>query len=137
MLTPSMDVFAQIENYTFLMALDPPNEDELEGSGNDDLLPQPEGIDVDKDGNAFVNEIGENRINIFNANGTLISMWGSSGSEPGQFSHPHGNEVEDDRNNTTKNVYVYIADQGNDRIQKFSKNGTYMGLILILREISM
>lgn len=124
-LSPSMDVLAQIENYTFLKALDTPNEDEAAGSGNNDLLPQPEGIDVDKDGNVFVNEIGENRINIFNANGTLISMWGSSGGEPGQFSHPHGNEVEDERNNTTENVYVYIADQGNDRIQKFSKNGTF------------
>jgi sugar lactone lactonase YvrE len=72
-----MNVSGQTENYTFLMALDSPNfEGEETNSG--DLLPQPEGIDVDKDGNVFVNEIGENRINIFDANGTLTSTWGSS-----------------------------------------------------------
>jgi tripartite motif-containing protein 71 len=122
-----IDVSGQTENYTFLMALDSPNFEDGETNSDDsnDLLLQPEGIDVDKDGNVFVNEIGENRINIFDANGTLKSRWGSSGDDPGQFGHPHGNEVEDDRNNT-ENVYVYISDQNNDRIQKFFKNGTFI-----------
>ena len=31
----------------------------------------------------------------------------------------HGNEVEDENNEDVINVYVYIADQNNDRIQKF------------------
>ncbi len=119
-----LSVSGQTENYTFLMALDSANFED-EGTNSGDLLLQPEGIDVDKDGNVFVNEIGENRINIFDANGTLITTWGSAGEDFGQFSHPHGNEVEDDNNNTDK-VYVYIADQNNDRIQKFSKNGTFI-----------
>ena len=119
-----VDASSSIMNYTFLMALDSPISGDEE-TVTDDLLAQPEGIDVDRDGNVFVNEIGENRINIFDLNGKLISTWGSPGSEPGQFSHPHGNEVEDDRNNTG-NVYVYIADQNNNRIQKFSTNGTFI-----------
>jgi DNA-binding beta-propeller fold protein YncE len=122
-LIPDMNVSGQAKNYTFLMALDSPNfgDEEMD---NDDLLLQPEGIDVDRDGNVFVNEIGENRINIFDINGTLASTWGSAGEDPGQFSHPHGNEVEDENNND--DAYVYITDQNNDRIQKFSKNGTFI-----------
>jgi tripartite motif-containing protein 71 len=123
--SPDIDVLGQVENYTFMMALDSPNFEEGETTSGD-LLPQPEGIDVDRDGNVFVNEIGENRINIFDANGTFISTWGSSGEDPGQFSHPHGNEVEDENIDATTDVFVYIADQNNNRIQKFSNNGTFI-----------
>ena len=124
-LIPKVDASSSIENYTFLMALDSPNSGGEE-TDTDDLLPQPEGIDVDRDGNVFVNEIGENRINIFDPNGTLISTWGSSGDDIGQFSHPHGNEVEDENNRSASEVFVYIADQNNDRIQKFSKDRTFI-----------
>ncbi len=122
-LIPKVDASNSANNYTFLMALDSPNLGDEETNGGD-LLPQPEGLDVDRDGNVFVNEIGENRINIFNANGTLVSTWGSSGEDLGQFSHPHGNEIEDENNQDVNDVFVYIADQNNDRIQKFSKDGT-------------
>ncbi|MGH9994363.1 MAG: hypothetical protein ACRD4J_03885, partial [Nitrososphaeraceae archaeon] len=71
-LIPKVDASNSAKNYTFLMALDSPNFGDEE-TNTEDLLPQPEGIDVDRDGNVFVNEIGENRINIFNANGTLKS----------------------------------------------------------------
>ena len=124
-LIPKADASNTANNYTFLRALDSPNlGDEETNTG--DILPQPEGVDVDRDGNVFVNEIGENRINIFNANGTLISTWGSSGEDLGQFSHPHGNEIEDENNQDLNDVFVYIADQNNDRIQKFSKDGTFV-----------
>lgn len=69
---PDLSVSGQTENYTFLMALDSPNFED-EGTNSDDLILQPKGIDVDKDGNVFVNEISENRINIFDANGTLTT----------------------------------------------------------------
>ncbi|MGH9975778.1 MAG: hypothetical protein ACRD8Z_08075, partial [Nitrososphaeraceae archaeon] len=124
-LIPNVDASNSAKNYTFLIALDSPNFEDEE-TNTEDLLPQPEGIDVDRDGNVFVNEIGENRINIFDANGTLKSTWGSSGEDLGQFSHPHGNEVEDENNEDVNSVYIYIADQNNDRIQKFSKDGTFI-----------
>jgi hypothetical protein len=124
-LIPKVDASSSVNNYTFLMALDSPNLGDDE-TITGDLLPQPEGVDVDRDGNVMVNEIGENRINIFNANGTLISTWGSSGEDLGQFSHPHGNEIEDENNQDVNGVFVYIADQNNDRIQKFSKDGTFV-----------
>jgi tripartite motif-containing protein 71 len=124
-LIPKVDASISASNYTFLMALDSPNLGDEETNAGD-LLPQPEGLDVDRNGNVFVNEIGENRINIFNADGTLVSTWGSSGEDLGQFSHPHGNEIEDENNQDSNQVFVYIADQNNDRIQKFSKDGTFV-----------
>jgi tripartite motif-containing protein 71 len=45
--------------------------------------------------------------------------WGSTGSGNGQFNHPHGNEVDSQGN-------VYITDQDNQRVQIFSKNGTFI-----------
>ena len=78
---------------------------------------QPEGVDVDPEGNLYVNDIEPNRIIKFSNNGIYILSWGSTGSNDGQFNHPHGNEVDQDGN-------VYITDQGNTRVQKFTSNGT-------------
>jgi secreted PhoX family phosphatase len=60
------------------MPLDPQNSGEGSDSeddsdpNNSDPLPQPEGIVVDKGGNVFVNETGENRIHDNSA--TLTEM---------------------------------------------------------------
>lgn len=129
----SLSVLGQMENYTFLMALDSQSSDDASSNNDDsnsnDLLPQPEGVDVDSQGNVLVNDVGHNRINLFDSTGKLISTWGSSGDNPGQFSHPHGNEIDDDTirgNNTSNGVYIYVADQSNNRIQKFADNGTFV-----------
>ncbi len=46
-------------------------------------------------------------------------MWGSRGSADGQFNNPRGIAVDSDGN-------VYVADSGNNRIQKFSRFGTFL-----------
>jgi DNA-binding beta-propeller fold protein YncE len=66
---------------------------------------QPEGVDVDSEGNLYVNDIEPNSIIKFSKNGTYILSWGSTGSDDGQFNHPHGNEIDQYGN-------VYITDQG-------------------------
>ncbi|HEX5975783.1 MAG TPA: hypothetical protein VFY68_00825, partial [Nitrososphaeraceae archaeon] len=53
---------------------------------------QPEGVEVDSEGNVYVNDIEPNSIIKFSKNGSYILSWGSSGSDDGQFNHPHGNE---------------------------------------------
>jgi DNA-binding beta-propeller fold protein YncE len=57
---------------------------------------QPEGVDVDPEGNLYVNDIEPNKIIKFSNSGTYILSWGSTGSNDGQFNHPHGNEVDQD-----------------------------------------
>ena len=49
-----------------------------------------------------------------------LLSWGSNGSGNGQFAIAQGLAVDNDNN-------VYVADTGNDRIQKFSSTGAYLG----------
>lgn len=49
----------------------------------------------------------------------LVTSWGSQGSGAGQFTNPCGIAV-------GPNGEVYVADAGNNRIQKFSANGTFL-----------
>jgi hypothetical protein len=69
--------FGQVQNYTFLMSLDSQNSDDgsnpEDDPNNTDPLPQPEGIDVDSEGNVLVNDVGHNQINLFDNTGKLIS----------------------------------------------------------------
>jgi PKD repeat protein len=48
-----------------------------------------------------------------------LDKWGSGGSGDGQFSDPSGVAVDSSGN-------VYVSDSGNNRIQKFSSNGSFL-----------
>ncbi len=47
-------------------------------------------------------------------------QWGASGAAPGQFINPWHMTVDD-------SGFVYVSDSGNNRIQKFTSTGTYVG----------
>ena len=80
----------------------------------------PAGIVLDLKGNVYVVETGKSRILEFSSNGTLITMWGSSGSGPGQFNSPIGITLDYTRG------YVFVTDTGNDRVQKFTTDGKFI-----------
>jgi DNA-binding beta-propeller fold protein YncE len=50
---------------------------------------------------------------MFATNGNLVTMWGSDGSLTSQFAAPGGIAVDE-------HGFVYVADQNNNRIQKFA-----------------
>ena len=52
--------------------------------------------------------------------GQLLDSWGGPGTGPGEFNIPHGVFV--DRHGT-----VYVSDRENDRIQRFSLGGDFLG----------
>ena len=61
-----------------------------------------------------------NRVMVYDAKtGAYVTKWGTAGSGNGQFSDINGIAV-------GPNNYVYVADSGNDRIQKFALDGTYI-----------
>ena len=48
------------------------------------------GIEIDAEGNVYVVDTGNNRVQKFTSDGVFLMKWGSSGSDPGEFDHPHG-----------------------------------------------
>lgn len=78
-------------------------------------LAAPRNMAVGPDGQIYVADSGNNRIQVFDANGLFQRGWGSGGDAPGQFNEPWGLAVDEE--------YVYVADTWNHRIQKFTLQG--------------
>ena len=64
-------------------------------------------------GNIYVLDSGEDRIEMFTADGIFLTTWGSSGTDPGEFDRPFGIAV-------SSNGRVYVADSANGRVQVFT-----------------
>src|SRR5262249_4034573 len=77
---------------------------------------EPRGVAVDPNGNIFVADTGNNRIQEFNSSGVFLRMWGSAGFGDGQFAFLQGIAADSSGN-------VYAADGNTNRIQKFSPTG--------------
>jgi len=73
-----------------------------------------EGIAVDRSGNIYVADYGNNRIQKLAPSGRVLAVWGGLGS--GRFRGPTGVALDHQGN-------VYIADAGNSRIVKLSPSG--------------
>ena len=73
----------------------------------------PLGVATDGNGNVYVADTNNNRIQKFDASGTFLTTSGSYGSGNGQFSNPIGVATDGSGN-------LYVADTNNNRIQKFT-----------------
>jgi DNA-binding beta-propeller fold protein YncE len=82
-------------------------------------LRQPRGVAVDSEGNVYVADFGNDRVQKFNSNLEFVSAWGAHGNLPGQFKQPSAIFV-------GPNDDVYVTDTWNQRIQVFNKNGEYL-----------
>jgi uncharacterized protein (TIGR03663 family) len=80
---------------------------------------EPRGLATDKDGNVYVADVKNNRIQKLAPNGTVITSWGGEGNGQGQFKDPSGVAVGPDGN-------VYVADTWNHRVQKFDPTGKFI-----------
>lgn len=79
----------------------------------------PNSVALDKQGNVYVSDDWLNRIAIFDAEGTFVSQWGTSGSGKGQLNGPAGLAFDQDDN-------LFVVDSRNHRVQVFAKHGTLM-----------
>ena len=82
------------------------------GSG-DGQFDCPSEVALDGSGNVYVVDGCNHRVQKFDSNGRFLEKWGSVGDAEGQFLYPRGVAV--DRHLG----YIYVADTGNQRIQKF------------------
>lgn len=101
------------------------------GDGTDHRLFTPNDVVTDAEGNIYVGDGhgGQNlnappdavaRIAVFDRNGQYLRSWGRLGSGPGEFRTPHGLDI-DSMNR------LIVADRGNNRLQIFELDGTYIG----------
>ena len=83
----------------------------------------PQGVAVDADGNVYVTDTLNNRVEIFDADGAFISLFGKHGDGPGTFARPKGIAIDSDG-------HIWVADEMEDRLQVFNREGqllTYIG----------
>jgi sugar lactone lactonase YvrE len=89
------------------------------GSGRGQFV-FPCGIDVAANGNVFVADSENDRIQYFAANGSFLGTWGRFGSRNGQFKTPDDVTLAPDGK-------VYVADTYNHRVQYFTPTGSFLG----------
>ena len=89
-----------------------------EGRGNGEFAAL-HGIAVAPDGNVYVAEEGNPRVQEFSPEGKFITTWGSEGTGNGQFRSPHGVSA-------ASNGDIYVADEGNNRVEEFSPTGGFV-----------
>ncbi len=90
-------------------------------SGSDPgLLKKPRGMTVDSQGNFWIADTGNDRLQKFSLEGSLLQVLGKSGGGEGEFNSPASMAVSPKGN-------IYVADTGNRRIQVFSPKGVFLG----------
>ena len=77
---------------------------------------RPTNVAVDKDGNLYVSDTFNDRVEIFDADGNFIRTFGKAGDGPGYFARPKGIAIDSDG-------HVWVADTVQDRVQVFDPDG--------------
>ncbi len=106
------------DKFTFLRYLGGPSDplDPLEGT-----FATPLGVAVDGDGNVFVTDTLNDRVQMFDADGNFVQMFGKQGITPGTFMRAKGIAVDSDG-------HLYVTDAEFSNVQIFDQQGRTLGV---------
>ena len=90
-----------------------------EGKG-DGMFTYSRGVAVTDKDEIVVADEGNDRVQVFDSNGTFLRSFGRGGQNVGEFNHPDGLAIDKDGN-------IFVADRFLHRVQIFSREGTYLG----------
>ena len=79
----------------------------------------PWGVAVDDDGDVYISDWRNDRVQKFTPDGEFIFEFGRTGTGRGEFVRPAGIAVDHDFD-------IYVCDWGNNRIQLFTPEGRYV-----------
>ena len=82
-------------------------------------LSEPRGLTLDSEGDVWIADTGNNRIQEFDAEGGFVQEFGSLGAGDGKLDHPSALALDGSGD-------VWVADTGNDRTEEFSPEGEYL-----------
>jgi DNA-binding beta-propeller fold protein YncE len=77
---------------------------------------RPTNIAVGPNGDVYVSDTLNGRIQIFDADGTFLSMFGKPGDGPGDFARPKGIALDRDG-------HIWVADADQNRVKVFDREG--------------
>ena len=94
------------------------NIGDLESDDDNVLFYMPSDITVDEEGNVYVLDSGNHRIQKFDSEGNFLASFGRHGQGPGDFQYPQSIDIDDLGN-------MYVADSGNQKINILKPDGTF------------
>jgi sugar lactone lactonase YvrE len=92
---------------------------------------RPQKMAIDKDDLIWVTDACNHRVQVFDARGSrarLVRHWGVHGKAPGQLSYPYDILLDPAAVACRPDGCVYLCEFGNHRVQKFSREGEFLGL---------
>jgi DNA-binding beta-propeller fold protein YncE len=94
------------------------NIGDLESDDDNVLFYMPSDMATDEEGNMFVLDSGNHRIQKFDSEGNFLASFGRHGQGPGEFQYPQSIDIDDLGN-------MYVSDSGNQKINILKPDGTF------------
>jgi sugar lactone lactonase YvrE len=94
------------------------NIGDLESDDDNVLFYMPSDIATDAEGNVYVLDSGNHRIQKFDTEGNFLASFGRHGQGPGEFQYPQSIDIDEEGN-------MYVSDSGNQKINILKPDGSF------------